>query len=203
MSSDNPTREEVLASIVPNSEQINAEDCAATGPITVTVKAVRRGSKEQPIFIDLVEHDREYRPCKTCRRILIAAWSDDPVKWIGQRITLFCDPSIVFGGIKVGGLRISRLSGIDKDRVFMLSTSRGKKAEVVIQPLADSPEPTEKERLYIDEITKMIAAVTTLEELANLGVMMADKSAPIKEALRGLYGARKAELQSKVLEPGG
>jgi hypothetical protein len=60
-----------------------------TGPITVTVKGVRRGNKEQPINIDLVETEgRAFRPCKTMRRVLIAAWGDDAKKWVGQRMTL-------------------------------------------------------------------------------------------------------------------
>ena len=199
-----PTPEEVRKSIVPKSDQLNADDLLV-GPITVTIDCVRRGDKDQPIIIDLAEDYQPYKPCKSMRRVLIGAYSDDPKKWIGQQVTLFCDPTVTWAGVKVGGIRISHLSGIGKTKVFMLTQTRGKKAEIIIQPLAapKPPEPTEKERLYIDEITKMIAAVTTLEELANLGVMMADKSAPIKEALRGLYGARKAELQSKVLEPGG
>ena len=203
--SDNPTQEEILKSIEPRSGQMNSEDCVATGPVTVTVEGVRRGNADQPIIIDLEGRDRPFKPCKTCRRCLIALWSDDPKRWVGQRMTIFTDPSVLYAGVKVGGLRISHATGIDKAKTLLLTQTRGKKAEIVIQPLAapKPPEPTEKERLYIDEITNMIAAVTTLEELANLGVMMADKSAPIKEALRGLYGARKAEIQSKVLEPGG
>ena len=133
--SDRPTEEEIRASIVPKSDQLNSEDLL-TGPITVTVKGVRRGTtKEQPINVELVETERAFRPCKTMRRILIAAWSDDSAKWIGQRITLFCDPSVVYAGVRVGGVRISHLSGLDGPKTFLLTQTRGKKAEVIVKPL--------------------------------------------------------------------
>lgn len=131
---ENPTREEVLASIVPRSDQLNAEDLLM-GPINVEIKGVRRGTKEQPIFIDLVGYDRSYRPCKTCRRILIATCSDDPKKWVGQQMTLFCDPTVLWAGVKVGGIRISHLSGLTETKTFLLTISRGKREECKIQPL--------------------------------------------------------------------
>ena len=202
--SNTPTREEVLAMIVPKSDQLNTENLL-TGSITVTVEGVRlTGEDKQPMAIDITGH-RPFKPCLTCRRVLVKLWTDDAETWIGKQMTLFADPEVILKGHTVGGIRISHLSDISETARLSLPESRNRKKDVVIQPLAapKPPEPTEKERLYIDEITNMIAAVTTLEELANLGVMMADKSAPIKEALRGLYGARKAELQSKVLEPGG
>ena len=84
MGDDKPTKEEVVKSIEPDSSQINADDLVG-GPITVAIADVRRGNKEQPIQIALVGHDRVYRPCKTMRRVLIAAFSDDPKRWVGQR----------------------------------------------------------------------------------------------------------------------
>ena len=135
MTNENPTPEEVIRSVDPRSEQLNADDLVATGPITVTVKGVRRGSKEQPIQIDLIERDRPFRPCKTVRRCLIALWSDDPENWIGKQLTLYCDPDVVFGGVRVGGLRVSHASGINVPKTLLLTKSRGKRSEVTIQPI--------------------------------------------------------------------
>lgn len=198
MSSANPTREEVLASIVPKSDQMNAEELL-TGPVTVTVTKVSRGSKEQPILVE-VEGHQPYKPCKTCRRILIATWGDDPAAWIGQQMTLYCDPTIVFGGIKVGGIRISHLSGLEKPKTFLLTKSRGKKAEVTIKPLvvekpAKEPAPlTSEEQAFIVEVTAGIAAADSLESLKNCATIMQDQSPAVKAAMRDIYGARKKEL---------
>lgn len=146
--SENPTREEVLASIVPRSDQINADDLIASGPITVTVEGVKRGDKDQPIIISLEGYDRGFRPCKSMHRVLIATWSDDPKRWVGQKLTIFTDPDVKYAGVKVGGIRISHASGIDRPKTFMLTQKRGQKAEVVIHPIeASAPSSVSQERL--------------------------------------------------------
>ena len=143
--SDNPTPEDVRKSIVAKSDQLNAEDLI-TGPVTVKIMGVKRGDKDQPIIVEIDGH-QPYKPCKTMRRVLIATFSDDPKLWIGQRMTLFCDPSVVWAGVKVGGIRISHLSGIDKPKTFLLTQTRGKKAEVVIRPIKASSPGVTRERL--------------------------------------------------------
>jgi len=140
--SDNPTADEVRASIVPKSDQLNADDLL-TGPLTVTITAVKRGNREQPIIVE-IEGQRPYKPCKSMRRVLIAAFSDDPQQWVGKQATLFCDPSVTWAGVKVGGIRISHLSGLQKSKTFLLTHARGKRAEYTIQPLIDKPKYTDK-----------------------------------------------------------
>ncbi len=191
---ENPTREEVLASIVPKSDQLNADDLL-TGPITVTITKVSRGSKEQPIYVEIEGH-MPFRPCKSMRRVLIATWGDDPSAWVGQRMTLFCDPAVVFGGIKVGGIRVSHMSGMEAPRNFLLTKSRGKRAEVTIQPLkTEAPKAlTAEEQKIIVEATAGIAAADSLDSLANCAKVMQGQSEAVKAAMREPYGKRKAEL---------
>ena len=158
--SDRPTREEVLKSIEPSSNQLNADDLL-TGPITVTITKVRKGDREQPIVVELEGH-RPFKPCKSMRRVLIATFSDDPKAWIGQRMTLFCDPDVRFGGVRVGGIRISHLSWIDAPKTYILTQTRGKKAEVTILPL---PAATDADRVYITDALGEIARAETAEAL--------------------------------------
>jgi len=183
--SNAPSREEVIKSIVPNSTQLNADDLL-TGPITVTITGVRRGDKDQPIIIDIEGH-QPYKPCKTMRRVLIATFGDDPKQWIGQRATLYCDPDILWAGVKVGGIRISHLSGLDEPRTFMLTQTRGKRNEVTIRPIAD----------YSKEIAAAlaeIAAAKTPEALKAVGVGMKAKPAQVRDAIRTAYAARQKAL---------
>ena len=189
---DDPTKEEVSKSIEPRSDQLNAEDCAVTGPITVMVTGVRRGSKEQPIVIELEGRDRPFKPCKTCRRVLIALWSNDPKQWVGQQLTIYTDPEVVFGGIKVGGLRISHATGIDKIQNFMFTKTRGKKAEVVIKPIASL---TPDEAQYVIVVTGELANTKTEEALKGHGEMLKSKSKSVQDALRPVYKARLEELR--------
>lgn len=123
--------------IAPKSDQVNAEDFLA-GPRTVTITAVRPGTEEQPVNIDLAEYPgRAYRPGKSMRRVLVAAWGTDSSVYLGRRLTLFCDPSVKFGGSAVGGIRISAMSDIPKRLNLSLTTTRGKKAPFTVDPLPD------------------------------------------------------------------
>lgn len=189
--SNNPTPEDVRKSIVPKSDQLNADDLL-TGPITVTIERVRRGDKEQPIIVDIAGH-RPYKPCKSMRRVLISAFSDDAKAWVGHRMTLFCDPDVMFAGVKVGGIRISHLSGMDGPKTFLLTQTRGKKAEVVIHPIKASPE----DQAYIDDAKLNMAEASTVDDLESIRQLLKGKSAPIRWALRGAYITRLEELKQK------
>lgn len=125
-------------SIQARSDQINADDLIQ-GPETYTVLDVVEGKAEQPIDIMLVETDRAYRPSKTMRRVIVAAWGREGSLYAGRRLTLFRDPSIRFGGQAVGGIRVSHMSHIDKRVEVMLQTTRGKRERFVVEPLADPP----------------------------------------------------------------
>jgi len=188
--SSNPTPDEVRASIVPRSDQLNA-DSLLTGPITVTITGVRRGDKDQPIIVD-IEGYQPFKPCKTMRRVLIATFGDDPKQWIGQRATLYCDPEILWAGVKVGGIRISHLSGLDNPRTFMLTQTRGKRTEITIQPLAD----------YSKDIAAVLAEIAAAEIPATLkaiGAAMKSKPEPVRDAIRAAYASRQKELTAAPL----
>jgi len=192
--SDNPTPDDVRKSIEPKSDQLNADDLL-TGPITVTIEGVRRGDREQPIVVEISGH-RPYKPCKSMRRVLIAAFSDDPKGWIGQQMTLFCDPNVTWAGVKVGGIRISHLS-IDKPKTFLLTQTRGKKAEVTIKPISQlSPE----DQKYIDDAKKQIAEADSVDVLKDFGLGIKQQSKARQDAVRGVFIARMDQLKAKDAE---
>jgi hypothetical protein len=122
--------------IIPKSDQLNAEQLIG-GSMTITVTDVKRGDGDQPVSIHY-ENDqgRPFKPCKTMRKILIFAWGDDGRQWVGKSMTLFCDPEVKFGGVKVGGIRISHLTHIERDLGVSLNTTKGKKGEFIIKKLA-------------------------------------------------------------------
>jgi len=128
--------------IVPRSDQMNAEDLLA-GPRTFTITEVRKAaSAEQPVEIVLAEFpaDRPWKPSKTVRRILVHAWGPEANAYTGRRVTLFRDPDVKFGGMDVGGIRISHLSHIEKPFTLALTATRGKRTPHRIQPLpVDAP----------------------------------------------------------------
>ena len=44
----------------------------------------------------------------------------------------------LFGGVKVGGIRIAAVSGIDAPRRIMLTTTRSKRAETIIETIKET-----------------------------------------------------------------
>jgi hypothetical protein len=151
---------------------------------------VSKGDREQPIIVGIAGH-RPYKPCKSVRRILIAVFGDNPKNWIGQKMTLFCDPEVTWAGVKVGGIRVSHLSGINKPKTLLLTQTRGKKAEVLILPIGLSDEEKES----IEEIKTEIAAVDTLEKLKAVAFVVKNSSKAIQDAVRDCYAKRQAELK--------
>ncbi len=124
----------IAKTIIPKSDQLNAEDLL-NGPITVKVIDVKQGAADQPVIIVIDGNRQPYKPCKTMRKVLVNLWSDRASSWIGRRMTLFADPNVKWGGVAVGGIRISHMSDIKEKTVLMLSETRGKRAPVTILPL--------------------------------------------------------------------
>ena len=119
---------DLRSTIVPKSDQLNAEQLLA-GPLNITVTDVRVGADDQPISIHYAnDGGRPYKPCKTMRKVLIYAWSEDARTWAGKSMTLYNDTAVKFGGMDVGGIRISHLSDIPRDIKVSLTATKGKKA---------------------------------------------------------------------------
>lgn len=133
---------DLTESIIPRSDQLNADDLIA-GPRTVRIVEVRKGNAEQPVNVVLDEFgpSRPFKPSKSMRRVMVAAWGVDSSAYAGERMTLFRDPRVKFGGDEVGGIRISHMSGIGKPLNLALTVTRGKRAMYVVQPLPDESKP--------------------------------------------------------------
>lgn len=138
--------------IVPKSDQLNADQLIG-GPITVTVTNVRRGSgDDQPIVVHYEgEAGRPYKPCLTMRKVLIFAWGEDGSQWIGRMLTLYNKRDVKWGGVEVGGIRISHMSHTEggKDVKLSLAVTRGKKEPVIIKHL-DATDPLVGARAKLD-----------------------------------------------------
>jgi hypothetical protein len=133
---------DLSTTIEAKSSQLNADDLMA-GPRTVTITKVsaNTSSAEQPIAISYSgDNGKPFYPCKTVRRLLVTVWGPDGHEYVGRRMTLFRDPETTWGGLKVGGIRVSHVSHIDKPITLALTASRGNKKPFTVQPLAvDDP----------------------------------------------------------------
>jgi hypothetical protein len=194
---------DLTAAITPKSDQINAEDLLA-GPRTFTIAEVREGSVEQPVNVHLVESPgKPFRPSKTVLRIFVTAWGSDSSTFAGQRITLYRDPTVRFGGQDVGGIRVSHMSGITKPLKLALTVSKGKRTQYVVEPLTDAPAPAQKRPRQTPDglIEKAQAALSdeVLNQIAKDAV--ADLNGDDLDAVKAVVTARRAELKAAPAEP--
>lgn len=132
---------DITETLAPTSDQLDAVDLLG-GPRTFTITKVgKNASAEQPVNIGLAEFPRVWRPGKSMRRVLAAAWGVKADAWIGRRVTLYCDPAVKFGGEAVGGTRISHLSHIDGPKKVPLLVTKGRSAVFTVQPLKETAPP--------------------------------------------------------------
>lgn len=178
---------DIAESIIPRSDQINAEDLL-TGPRTITITGVTKGSAEQPVNIVTAEFGagRPYKPSKSMRRILVSAWGSEASTYVGRRITIYRDPDITFGRDKVGGIRISHLSHIERRHEVALTVTRGKRSTFAVDPLPADPA---------DEFSQRIAAASSVEELEAIARDLKVRDLGARRGdLLSAWNARKSEL---------
>lgn len=140
---------DISHTIVAKSSQQNADDYIG-GSRTITVTKVElTESADQPVAIFFTgDEGKPYLPCKTCRRVMVRVWGPEASAYIGRSLTIYRDDRVTFGGLAVGGLRISHMSHIDKDVTLALQEKRGNKKPITVKPLkvaaekaADTPRP--------------------------------------------------------------
>lgn len=166
---------DLSATIVAKSDQLNADDLL-TGPITITVTGVKAGNTEQPIIINYDgDKGRPFKPCKTMRRVLVAAWGKNGHDWVGRSMTLFNEPTVKFGGVEVGGIRISHLSHIESALTLSTNVTKGKKAPYTVKRLNDGPRKSAAQQQTSDDLTLVSA-----EQIAAMETALADRGVAAK-----------------------
>jgi hypothetical protein len=159
--------------IIAKSDQINADDLIA-GPRTITVTAVKiTAGTEQPVAISFEGDNKVWRPCKTASRVLVGAWGADAKAYVGRSLTLYRDPTVKWGGMEVGGIRISHMSHLERDLSLAVMEKKGSRKMITVRKLAEQPaaKPTSTGRTPEQMVEAFIAKVnecTDHDALADL-----------------------------------
>lgn len=139
---------DLASTIIPKSDQMNADDLIS-GPRTIKITKVSAdtGSAEQPILI-FFEGDsgKPYKPCKSMRRVMVTIWGSDGAKYPGRAMTLYRDPSVKWGGLEVGGIRISHMSDMDAPVTMALTATKQSRKPFRVLPLAAETKTDEKKK---------------------------------------------------------
>lgn len=127
--------------VIPKSDQLNADDLSTPRTIRIT-KVTGTGNADQPVSVHFDGDDgRPYKPCKSMRRVMIAGWGVDASQYVGRSMTLYRDPKVVFGGMEVGGIRISHMSNLDRPLALALTVTKAKRAPYKVAQMAVQEQP--------------------------------------------------------------
>lgn len=134
---------DISRTIIPKSDQLNFDDfiCGQTKTINITDVTGKEG--DQPVSIHYEGGEgKPYKPSKGMRRVIANAWGMDTKIYIGRSISLYGDPTVKFGGMEQGGIRISHMSHIAKSITLAVTETRGRKKPFTVHPIDASAAPS-------------------------------------------------------------
>ena len=190
---------DLRGTIKPKSDQLNADDLIG-GPITIRITGVTVGEGEQPVAISYDgDGGKPYKPGKSMRRVLVNLWGPDGAVYVGRSLTLYRDEEVLFGGVAVGGIRISHMSHLQREPTMALTATKAKRKPFTVKPLAVE-KPVDKPAMAVAELLDRIAAgedVTSDAKVAEQRAWLAknrpELAAKISAALAGVEPAPKEE----------
>lgn len=117
-------------------DQLTADELLG-GPRKITITKVTGNEEtEQPVSIHFEgDQGKPFKPCKTVRRVLMHMWGRDASTFVGRQLVLYRDEAVKFGGLQVGGVRVSHASHIEREMTIPVTVKQGRKAPVKVKPL--------------------------------------------------------------------
>jgi hypothetical protein len=190
---------DMSTTVAPKSNQLNADDLI-TGPRTITITKVSgSGNGEQPVAVSFDgDGGKPFYPCKSMRRVMIAAWGVDASQYVGRAMTVYRDASVQYGGMAVGGIRISHMSHIEREMVMALTVTKAKRAPYTVKPLVmEKAAPLEVWPHLRGGSLALVQAASGPDWLDACRTTI--DQAPHAKALEGW--AKAMEVHFKALEP--
>lgn len=162
---------DVSFSLEAKSDQLNAVDLMAENRI-IKVRDVKVNKGEQPVSVYFEgDNNRPWKPSKGMRRILAGAWGKESQQWIGKHAEIYFEPSVMYAGKEVGGIRIKSMSDIDpKGLIFALTINRQKREKYVVPLLVVKTEmyPQDRfEKAFPKMVEKMKHGEMTLQSIIS------------------------------------
>lgn len=181
--------------IAPKSDQLNADDLIG-GDRTIKIVSVNAnpGSAEQPVSIYYDGSSKPYKPCKSMRRVMVQIWGADASQYVGRSMTLYRDPKVSFGGMQVGGIRISHMSHIEHDVSLVLTASRAKRTPYKVRPLAINAAPQAPSKDYLSIINNADSVESLRAAWPEINANWSNFTPEMQNKLLAAKDARKAAL---------
>jgi len=174
---------DITDTIIPKTDQLNADSLLA-GPMTIRIReVVKKNDPQQPLWIYYDgDNNKPWKPCLSMRRALVHVWGKDGGSFVGKSVTLFANPDVIYGGKKVGGIRISHMSGVSEKLTFMLTDKKGSKSPYTVFPLVDDLAPLREAATQGTEAFRAAWKVTPKDVRSRAEAELASLQATAKTA---------------------
>ena len=186
---------DLRGTIKPKSDQLNADDLIG-GPVTIRITGVAVGEGEQPVSISFDgDGGKPFKPGKSMRRVLVNLWGPDGAAYIGRSLTIYRDEQVVFGGVEVGGIRISHMSHLQRETTMALTATKAKRKPFTVRPLIVE-KPADKAAIAVDALLARIAAgedVTGDAKVADQRAWLAKNRPELAEKINAALAEPAAE----------
>lgn len=177
------------------SDQLNAMDIMGCDRI-IRIRAVNVSKGDQPVsvFFD-GDNNKPWKPSKGMLRILAGAWGIESSAWVGKHACLYFEPSVMYAGKEVGGIRIRSLSDINpKGLQFSLSINRQKR-EPYILPLLKVEQAEYPSERFNKSLPKMAEAMQKGEMTLQQVIAQCHKTGTLSpEQIKQLEQAAPVEI---------
>ena len=147
--------------IVAKSDQLTADDLIS-GPRTITVTHVvitPEAEQKVSVFFD-GDEGKPYRSCKSMSRVMVHVWGPDAAIYSGRSMTLYRDPNVKWGGMAVGGIRISHMSHMEREQTIALMETAKKKKLFRVLPLVIEEPAEDRAATGANALSARFAQVT-------------------------------------------
>jgi hypothetical protein len=196
--------DDMKQTIIPKSDQINSDDLIS-GPMTIKITRVEvKGGQEQPVSIYFEgDNGKPYKSCKSMCRVMVSAWGPDSSKYVGRSLTLYRDAKVKWGGMEVGGIRISHMSDIDENMTMALTVTRANKKPFTVRPIIPSHGPIKAAPPQVPQTpAPSLAAAVDATPAAGAAPMRgwSDEAKELFDSIPGIKGPKGLEAAQKMVD---
>lgn len=187
---------DMTKTIQPKSDQLNADDLIGAAK-TITITNVRMtDAADQPVAVSYQgDNGKPYKPCKSMRRVMVMVWGPDAKEYTGRSLTLVRDDDVTFGGMKVGGIRISHMSHMKAPITMALTASKSKRMPYTVKPLAVSTPP------QISNEVKEAGEQAAMQGVETYKSWLSTLTADVKETVRPYHQEWQKVAKAADAEP--
>ncbi len=188
----------ILETCAPKSDQLNADDLIGGVSKTIKITKVSILGGDQPVALNYEgDNGKPYKPAKSMRRVIVNCWGSDANKYVGRSLTLYRDDKVTFGGVNVGGIRISHMSDISAPMTMALTASKTVRKPYTVQPLQTSFDWNAWGKGVAAKIqtAKDKAEIAEIKEINDTNIEASKEQSPkVYERLIQLFAEKEKQL---------